>query len=258
MEGATEVLNGIDLVMGLRGRRRWPDEIKARIVTQTLVAGATVNEVARCYGMKPNHLSAWRRLAREGKLVLPAPSTEPAFGIFVVEAAPKPERAGDKAPVGAVEAERIEIVAGSIIVRVAATTDARRVAEIAAAPERAAGLPERRPRGDRLQCRGEHHPPAGTQPKERALCRPQRGRLGLGPHRLADRDRQAQRRWSHLPEGYTPSPCQWPSRKPGRRSPALGLPHVKLNVPRGCPKPQCRLDYVIRTLVDERQTSPKR
>jgi transposase len=83
--------------------------------------------------MRPNHLSAWRRLAREGKLVLPAPSTEPEFAMLAVEAAPKPERAWDRAPAGAVEAERIEIVAGSIIVRVAGTTDARRVAEIAAA-----------------------------------------------------------------------------------------------------------------------------
>ena len=153
MEGSTEVFTGIDLVMGPRGRRRWPDGIKARIVAQTLVEGATVNEVARRYGMRPNHLSAWRRLAREGKLVLHAPSTGPELAMLAVEAAPKPERAGDKAPARAVEAERIEICAGSIIVRVAGTTDAGRVAEIAAALERAAGLPERRPRGDRLQCR---------------------------------------------------------------------------------------------------------
>lgn len=133
MEGSTEFLNGIDLVIGPRGHRRWPNEIKARIVAETLVEGATVNEVARRYDMKPNHLSAWRRLAREGKLVLPAPSTEPEFAMLAVEAAPEPELAGDRAPANAVEAERIEIVAGSIIVRVAGTTDARRVAEIAAA-----------------------------------------------------------------------------------------------------------------------------
>jgi transposase len=92
-----------------------------------------VNEVARRYDIRPNDLPAWRRLARDGKLVLPAPSTEPALAMLAVEAALEPEFVGDRAPAGAVEPERIEIVAGSIIVRIAATTNARRVAEIATA-----------------------------------------------------------------------------------------------------------------------------
>jgi transposase-like protein len=65
------------LTTGSGGRRRYrrrSDEEKALVVAQTLKAGASVREVAAQHGLRANHLSAWRRLARDGKLVLPAPA----------------------------------------------------------------------------------------------------------------------------------------------------------------------------------------
>lgn len=65
--------------------RHWPDEIKAQIVSESLRPGALVNEVAERHGLKPNHLSTWRTMARQGKLILPAPQDAVEFAAVVVD-----------------------------------------------------------------------------------------------------------------------------------------------------------------------------
>jgi transposase len=46
--------------------------LKAQIVAESFVRGAVVVEIGRRHGCRPQQVHAWRKLARAGKLVLPA------------------------------------------------------------------------------------------------------------------------------------------------------------------------------------------
>jgi len=79
----------LEVLEGATGRRTWPAEIKGRIVAETLRPGATVAEVARRHGMGAQHLSTWRRLAREGKIVVPGDGLETGPMFARVEITPE-------------------------------------------------------------------------------------------------------------------------------------------------------------------------
>jgi len=118
----------MEVMVGPSGKRRWSDEFKGRVVAETLVSGVTVNEVARRHDLRPNHLSSWRRLAKDGKL--PVPDLAGAEFAPVVIELPNPEpQDAAKSP--------IEILYSDLVIRLDATTPAVRVAEIV----RALGTP---------------------------------------------------------------------------------------------------------------------
>jgi transposase len=80
-----------------------------------------VSEVADRHGLKPNHLSTWRTMARRGKLVLPAVE----FAAVIVDP-PVSEPPIKKA-------SRPEIIVGSVTIRLEEGASAARIAAVARA-----------------------------------------------------------------------------------------------------------------------------
>lgn len=118
-----ESVSRMEVLAGPTGKRRWSDAMKGRIISESLVSGVTVKSVAEQYGLRPNHLSSWRGLARTGKLVVPD-FAGASFATVVV---------ADRLPPPPVTLDRIDLVVGHITLRMDAATDARRVAELVAA-----------------------------------------------------------------------------------------------------------------------------
>jgi len=109
------------------GKRNWPPELKARIVAETLIEGETVYAVAKRYELIPSTVSDWRRMARQGKLVLP--NLEGMDFVPVEIEAP----ALVASPLPTASTSTIDVIQGDVTVRLDVATPAARIAEIARA-----------------------------------------------------------------------------------------------------------------------------
>lgn len=115
----------LEVIEGPSGRRSWPDVVKAQIVRESFEPGVTVSEVARRHRMSPQHLTFWRRAAREGRLSVPVECNENGGGPFVPLAVE-----GDRGEARSVVNERIVIEVNGIALKLPAETTATRIAEI--------------------------------------------------------------------------------------------------------------------------------
>jgi len=109
------------------GKRDWPPELKARIVAETLIEGETVNAVAKRYELIPSTVSDWRRMARQGKLILPNLDGMDFVPVEIEAPAPLAD------PLPATSTCTIDVIKGDVTVRLDAATPATRIGEIARA-----------------------------------------------------------------------------------------------------------------------------
>ena len=114
----TDSFRRLEVITGVGRRRRWTDEEKARIVAESLDPATTSSAVARRHGLHASQLFVWRQ-----QLAASAAREAPGFvPVLVAE--------DDPAPAGM--AGRMEIVLGSVVVRVGVDVDGpalRRVLE---------------------------------------------------------------------------------------------------------------------------------
>ena len=104
------------------GKRDWPPELKARIVAETLIEGETVKAVAKRYELIPSTVSDWRRMARQGKLVLPNLDGMDFVPVEIEEPVAQ--------PLPTTYSGALDVMKGDVTVRLDAGTPARRIAEI--------------------------------------------------------------------------------------------------------------------------------
>jgi transposase len=117
-------------VTGVVRRRRWSDEEKGRFVAEAIAPGAVIADVARRYDLAPQQLSNWIRAAKEGQFSLPVDEMPAFVPVVSVESTQANKTAHER------RLACIEIVIGTVKVRVPGGTDARDVETVLCAIRR--------------------------------------------------------------------------------------------------------------------------
>ena len=120
----------IEVITGTGRRRRWSAETKAQIIAESFAGEASVSEVARRHGLRPQQLFGWRHQARNGELAVNG-GDPPAFVPMITDGATAPPSRDFMA--GSV----IEIEVAGMIVRVHGRVVADALVEVLAAVKRA-------------------------------------------------------------------------------------------------------------------------
>jgi transposase len=116
-----EPFRRIEVITGVERRRRWSEQDKARIVAESLKPGVIVADVARRYGIHRNQLYGWRSAFGVQPAKTGHARTAPGFvPVTVVQEAPE----------GSVSGGAIEIIIGSVSVRLTGSVDATALRQV--------------------------------------------------------------------------------------------------------------------------------
>ena len=130
-------LRRIEVITGTGRRRRWSAETKAQIIAESFTGEASVSEVARRHGLRPQQLFGWRHYARNGQLDARNGQfggnggDPPSFVPMITDGATAP------ASCAAMAGSAIEIEVAGMIVRVRGRVMADALVEVLAAVKRA-------------------------------------------------------------------------------------------------------------------------
>jgi transposase len=111
LESEATAVRRLEIISGTGRRRRFSADDKAGFVEESLAPGAVVSDVARRNGLTPQQLFAWRREARERTGMNGA---SVSFAPVVMAAA----------PVSEIGTASIEVVIGTLTVRIPPGTNA--------------------------------------------------------------------------------------------------------------------------------------
>lgn len=118
----------MEVLAGPTGRRTWPDEVKGRLVAESMVAGVSVREVAERNGLVANRLSSWRGLAKRGLLVVPKLAGEDLASVVLDDTDTVPAL-----PTATPCLNAIELEIGGVRLRLDVNTSVSRIAELVSA-----------------------------------------------------------------------------------------------------------------------------
>lgn len=124
----------VEVLGGPPKRRRYSTQEKAALVAASLEPGVLVSDLARRRGMHPQVLYAWRRLAREGKLALPAEAMPMFASVMAMDDASPIERPPScAAPTPGPAGGEVLVELGALRLRIGADVPPTRVAALVAA-----------------------------------------------------------------------------------------------------------------------------